>query len=355
MSAKESSAGSSFIPHERTFPKPIEERLGLMRETRSNLEHVFLLHRLPEDSICDVATGKLLYSFQDADYGAMKRLLQVSDPAAVKKIAEMLRPETLLIADGHHRYQTSLSYMEWKKRGGPYSPDASFRYRLATLVSHASPGLLILPTHRVLRPLPGFSWDAFLARLQSAFLIEEIEFAHRRDMRDLPAWTRGSPACDAAPVIESLARDRDLPSVGLLSPRGGYLLRLKDATLLDRFSEHSPEYRRLPVFILHRLILEEILGISADKEAGTGRILYLRSPGEALALVREGKAQSVFLLPPVTAETVFRLAERGERMPQKSTDFYPKILSGLVAYSFDEAEAQGEKERVGREKAGSRA
>jgi uncharacterized protein (DUF1015 family) len=248
------------------------------------------------------------------DYDATHRLWVITEPKALKRIQEAMVFDDLFIADGHHRFETSLNYMkECETRGWKSSGIESFDKRMIACFNSADQGVTILPTHRLVRGLSGFDSATFLSATEQYFEVE--------------------PLATAAELWEHMGRSRDWHVFGFYpaDSRRLYLLRLKEEGKVDPLMLAHPEtYRHLEVSILHTLILERQLGIDEEKLVGEKHVEYFRDRNECIRKVDEGKHQAAFFLNPTTVEQVQRVALLGERMPQKSTDFYPKVPTGLV-------------------------
>ncbi len=225
----------------------------------------------------------------------------------------------LVIADGHHRYETALTYRnEQRTATGNSSPNAPHERVMMTFINTHAEGLLILPTHRVVSNLPNF--DAASLR------------------RQLAQWFDIGPAPqDAASLREQLpAAAKEARAIALHTRGESSLLTLKPSADLNALLAHvGAAQRELDVVLLHRLIFEKGLGITADAVSKESHITYEREMENAIAAVESGKAQAAFLLNPVSVEQTVRMALAGGVLPQKSTDFYPKLLSGLTIYKLD--------------------
>jgi uncharacterized protein (DUF1015 family) len=291
-------------PHERTQPGPKEDRLRLTQATRHNLSPIFALHpgnawRHVEPHLTDQPWGEVL-----DDDGTTHRIWRIADPGAAEAIAAELADAELLIADGHHRYETARAYADSIGGEGPH------RYTLMCLVSLDDPGLTIFGTHRLIRDL---DHDA-LSRLDSAigerFHVEEVG-PEELD----PGGSEGAGV------------------FGHLDGRTGrsLRLRLKDKEGTDRaLAGRSDAYRRLDAAILEELILKGALGRSDEDIAAKRGLGYAAGAQEARRLVDEGEYQCAFLLRPTPVGQVREVAAAGETMPPKSTYFFPKILTGFV-------------------------
>jgi uncharacterized protein (DUF1015 family) len=298
--------GEGIRPHERTQPGPKEDRLRLTRATRHNLSPIFSLH--PGDAwrhLAPATTGDPWGEVTDGD-GTTHRVWRIEDPAVHEAIAEELAPGELLIADGHHRYETALAYQREVGEGGPAD------YVLMALVSLEDPGLTVFPTHRLISGLADdpAKEEALGTGLKELFEIEEVP----GDGLD-PAGTEGVGVFGY--VNSNFKR--------------AYRLRLASNPALDRaLAGRSEAYRTLDAAILEELVLKEILGMSTDDIAAKRGIGYTPSIDGALAKLDAGDYQAAFLLRPTPVDQVREVATAGETMPPKSTYFFPKLLTGLA-------------------------
>jgi uncharacterized protein (DUF1015 family) len=298
--------GEGVRPHERTQPGPKEDRLRLTRATRHNLSPIFALH--PGDAwphLAPALDGEPWGEVTDGD-GTSHRVWRIEDPAVHDAIAQELAPGELLIADGHHRYETSLAYQDEVGEGGPAD------YVLMALVSLEDPGLTVFPTHRLVSGLEGdpAKQEALGSGLRELFEIEEV------------------PADDLDP-----AGTDGVGVFGYIDShfKRAYRLRLASNPALDQaLAGRSDAYRTLDAAILEELVLKEILGMSTDDIAAKRGIGYTPSIDEALRKVETGDYQAAFLLRPTPVDQVRSVAAAGETMPPKSTYFFPKLLTGLV-------------------------
>jgi uncharacterized protein (DUF1015 family) len=290
-------------PHERTQPGPKEDRLRLTRATRHNLSPIFSLHA--EDAWGDVEAGlgEPWGEVTDPD-GTLHRVWREPDPAVHAAVSAALEGSELLIADGHHRYETARTYADGVEGDGPH------RYTLMYLVSLEDPGLTVFPTHRLLTDLDPAQYEPLSAALKRLFETEEVP-------------------------IERLAPEGE-DGVGVFGYvdshfKRGFRLRLRDTAELDAALASKPEaYRHLDAVVLETLVLKGALGISEDDIAAKRGIAYAKSTDDALAAIDSGSADCAFLLRPTPVEQVRAVAAAGETMPPKSTYFFPKVLTGLV-------------------------
>jgi len=301
------SAGQ-VLPHERTFERQKDARLELFRATRTKLSPVFLVHDGPPPTI--PSGGLEMEATLD---GVTSRLWRVTGEDAIEAMLAAVRGR-LLIADGHHRYETAVTYRDERRAAGKVSQDESYEYMMMTFVAMESDGLVILPTHRVLSELPAFQPALFFEQLKAQFELQEV-----------------------ATLDKGLAALREIPppqSAFLVVTRRTLLLATALPQVAEALAHLSPCQRELDVVVLHELVLGRLLGLSATDIRELKHIEYLRDAREAVDRVRAG-ADVAFLMNPARIEQVRDVAFAGEVMPQKSTDFYPKLLSGLTMYALD--------------------
>ena len=278
--------------HEQTLSGPKKDRLELLRHTRGHFGQIFMLYPDREGSV-DHVLVKAAANTPELDvldeFGARHRLWPITDAAITQHMTALMSDKKLLIADGHHRYETALAY----RNENPGVPAAE--YVMMTFVNMYSPGLKILATHRVLRNVEGFQAPALLAKARAS------GWSVREGMPE-----RGAHA--------------DTVRIGLVAASRAYVL------------ERERRDDELDVPVLHTEILGGLLGISEESVRDERYITYVRGVDAAVAEVRENGAQAAFLLEPTPIEEMARIAFAGGVMPQKSTDFYPKLLSGVTIY-----------------------
>jgi uncharacterized protein (DUF1015 family) len=300
----------TVLPHERTLSKPKADRLSLLRATRADYEQIFMLYDDPQGVIekALTPTGEPLMQTTD-DYGVVQKVWPITDPTKLAAVRKALADKVMLIADGHHRYETALTYRQEMERAGNVPADAALRFKSTAFVNISDPGLVILPTHRLLFGLKSPKWNDIVAIIGK--------------------WFEVTPIKDAE--IEGVLAHAGTDHVFVLhvGKNRSWVLRLKDKAAVDELiKDHTADYRDLDVAILHSLLIENVLGIKvADIE---DHVAYERSLPETLAKVNSFNYQAAFIINPTRADQVQKVAARGERMPQKSTDFYPKFVSGLV-------------------------
>ena len=308
------------LPHERTLSGPKVDRLNLMRATGANFGQIFMLYPDPENRISALFDAGIAGRNPDVDVRELfekdvrQQLWVVTDPEVVAQIvAEMAPKQGLIIADGHHRYETALNYRAEMRQKHPGAPaNAGFNYRMVTLISMDDPGLTILPTHRLMHSYQAKTTDQILADAAEYFGV--------------------------TPLADRAALEAALPETGPDDRRIGfydgnyYLLRLKSPEIMaDVAPDRVGEWRMLDVSILHELLIERVMDISKERVEAKENIDYHRDLDLALSEVDEGKALCVFVMNPTRMAEVKACSEKGSKMPQKSTDFYPKVITGLVA------------------------
>ena len=308
------------LPHERTLSGPKVDRLNLLRATNTNFGQIFMLYPDAENRINAIFDAAIAGRQPDADVREMfeqdvrQELWVVADPEVTAKVvAEMTPKQGLIIADGHHRYETALNFRAEMRQQYPNTPaNAGFNFRMVTLVSLDDPGLTILPTHRLMH--------SYSAKTSAQLLSDAAEY-----FEVLPVADR--EALDAA-MAEGSATDR---RIGFYD--GGYhLLRFTDPEIMARIEpDRAEEWRMLDVTILHELLIERVMGISKEDVESKDKIDYYRDLEDAISEVDGGKAQCVFIMNPTRMSEVRACSEQGAKMPQKSTDFYPKVITGLTA------------------------
>ena len=315
-------AAGVVFRHEQTLSKPKADRLDLLRATRAHLEQIFMLYSDPAQEIENAMaeTDRPVIEMTD-EYGVLHRVWRITKPEAIEFVRHKMQDKKLIIADGHHRYETSLNYRNERRQheeNANLSHLAPYEFTMMTFVNMESTGLLILPTHRVVHGLAEFSVSAFRDGASNFFSVEEVDSAV-------------TPA-RASTILREAGRT------------GGALLAVTAdrAFLLDRpkaadsvFTGFSLRQQGLDVVQLHKCILEGVLGISAQAIRDQRNVIYLRDASEAMKMVRQGEANVAFLMNPVRMKQVRDLAFAGEVLPQKSTDFYPKLLSGLTIYALE--------------------
>ncbi|HVW77780.1 MAG TPA: DUF1015 domain-containing protein [Alloacidobacterium sp.] len=316
--------------HEQTLSKPKSDRLNLLRATRAHFGQIFMLYSDP-----GMTAERLLFN-EDAvpeievtdEYGVLHRVWKISDPNTINLLVSALDDKKLIIADGHHRYETALHYakehapaQEVTSERNSYAlpqPPYSEAAVMMTFVNMDAEGLVILPTHRVVFGLKDFDAASFAEKAKAYFDVEAVAAS---DVSGLQAKLASAGAVKTA--LLAVMKD------------GSYLLKAKPDAMAKALADISDRQRQLDVVQLHGMVLEKLLSITPEAIREQTNLRYLRDANEAIEQVASGHAQIAFLMNPVTLEQLREVAFAGEVMPQKSTDFFPKLLSGLAIYPLD--------------------
>lgn len=308
--------------HEQTLSKPRADRLNLLRATQAHFGQIFMLYSDPQAEIETLLKSK---TEEDPDtsvldeYETLHRVWRIHDPSLIQAAQQLMREKKLLIADGHHRYETALAYRnERREQSGNADPNASYEFVMMTLIPMESRGLVILPTHRIVHGLATFDRERMLEAADQFFDVDRIDM--RTENRS--ATTMLSQAGEHGTAFVAITR------------QGPYLLRAKKSVVQDALKQIPELQRNLDVVQLHKIMLERILGISEEAIRNQENIRYERDAFEAISWVRQG-ANVAFLMNPAKIEEIRAIAFAGEVLPQKSTDFYPKLLSGLTIYALE--------------------
>ena len=302
--------------HERTLKGPKEDRLRLMRATEANFGHIFMLYADPTraaDEALQSAIDETASTLEAMDdFGNRHTVWEVTDSGVINAVQLALSDKDLYIADGHHRYETAVNYMrECQEKGWKPAAAESFDGRMMTLFNIDEPGMSIRPIHRIVHAVPNFDPQAFLAKAQEDFEVS----------------VHGS----LAEMKQAMKAGRGRHTFGCYTNGVFATLAMRDVGVMDALiSDRSSDWRHLDVSILHTAILDRVLGIDAKALEEQRNVTYTVDITHGVKMVDEGEEQLFFLLNPTTADEVRRVADRGEKMPQKSTDFYPKLLTGLV-------------------------
>lgn len=302
--------------HERTLKGPKEDRLRLMRATEANFGHIFMLYADPTraaDEALQSAIDETASTLEAMDdFGNRHTVWEVTDSGVINAVQLALSDKDLYIADGHHRYETAVNYMrECQEKGWKPAAAESFDGRMMTLFNIDEPGMSIRPIHRIVHAVPNFDPQVFLAKAQEDFEVS----------------VHGS----LAEMKQAMKAGRGRHTFGCYTNGVFATLAMRDVGVMDALiSDRSSDWRHLDVSILHTAILDRVLGIDAKALEEQRNVTYTVDITHGVKMVDEGEEQLFFLLNPTTADEVRRVADRGEKMPQKSTDFYPKLLTGLV-------------------------
>jgi uncharacterized protein (DUF1015 family) len=299
-------------PHERTHPGPKEDRLRLTRATKANLSPIFSLFSDPDGRAwraLEPATAGTPWGAATDDDGTQNRVWRVADPTTIATIKAALSDAELLIADGHHRYETARIYADEVGGEGPQE------YVLMDLVALQDPGLTIFPTHRLLKNLTSEQQESLASAIRRDFDVQELESTDQ-----------------LAPQPSQELR------IGYIDSQHAkpFMLTLKSQAIADRaLSDHAEPYRRLDTAVLEALILKGALNMTDDDIDHLHQLGYARDVADAVEQVQAGTYDAAFLMAPVPVERVQAIAASGESMPPKSTYFFPKVPTGLLFNPLD--------------------
>ena len=315
--------GDIVKPHEQVLHKPMVDRLNLKRATAADFGLVFMLYddeKKLADGIIEQAAGRQpLIDFVD-EQGVRHRLFAITAQKDIETIAEVMSDKSCIIADGHHRYTTGLTYS--KENGNPAA-----KYQMLAFANMHQDGLIVLATHRLVGNLENFSMEKLIESLGERFLITKFEFDS--------AGTKDSAEQKMLKLMHA-EHDKDECAFGIYGADNAfYVAVLKDKRTMDSIvPDMSQAWKTLDVSILHKLILEELLGIDQEKLAEGENLQYVKDTpnaiADSIAQVDAGRKQAAFFMNPVKMQQLKMVTHAGERMPQKSTYFYPKVYTGLT-------------------------
>jgi uncharacterized protein (DUF1015 family) len=300
------------FPHEVTYEEPKADRLNMLRTVQKDLEPVFMIYSESEnrtiDFFADVTKTKPVMEVQDS-FRVKHTLWKVTDPQKIRVVQEALKDKKLVITDGHHRYESAIAYRDERRRQGNWSADSAFNFHMCYMVPVQDEGVVVLPTHRLLKNFNLTNDHA--EALKKFFSVTEINAT----VKDLENF---------------LASNRDEHAFCVYTREKAYGLLLKHEKRVYEFVEaaSSKETKLFDVVILHDVIFKSILKVGEFKMDED--ILYVRWTRDAVEKVDKGEASVAFLVNPISPETVWQIAQQHERLPEKSTDFYPKPVSGLM-------------------------
>ncbi len=314
-----------ILPHEETLSKAKMDRYNLMAATNSNFSPIYSLYMDKSGSIPSIieecSAGKPDISFTAVD-GVLQKLWVVTDEEIIARIRAQFADKQLFIADGHHRYETALNYRNHKREKNPgFSYDDNFNYSMMFLVEMDAPGLVVFPTHRMLKDLHSFDPSRVVELLSGTFDITHMKADE-----------------NAALEIEKRLSEVAHNKAFAMYIGGGeyYLMILKSMDIIHKALEAKIDaYRSLDVTVLHTLILDKVFGIDSENLKQQTNLVYTRDSEFAVSGVDTGEFSCSFFLNPTKIEQIKDVSLAGEKMPQKSTYFYPKLITGLVMNKFE--------------------
>lgn len=333
--------GKGIHPHEKTLSGPKADRLRLMQAADANMSCIFSLYSEPSLGINKTLDAAINDISADIDVkdddGIANTLWRVSDPAAVSAVTGALGDKSLFIADGHHRYETALNYRNQMMDKNPnHTGNEPYNFVLMYFSNMDDEGMTIWPTHRVVHSLNNFNETAFFDRCAEYFDIKKFPFTEADEEAKRKAFLE---------TLEKAGKETVAIGVKTRAKDEYSVLTLKNAGIMDKvFGDQIPDvFKALDVTVLHSLVLSRILGITQEAQEKQQNLVYVKSSEEAISASGRDANQLAFLLNPTRIEQVKSVALAGFVMPQKSTYFYPKLLSGLVLNVQGNTEASAAK------------
>ncbi|MCL2837988.1 MAG: DUF1015 domain-containing protein [Oscillospiraceae bacterium] len=313
------------LPHEQTLSKAKSDRFDLMTATDANFSQIYSLYTDESGGLRAIINEQSErepdVSFT-SDEGILQNVWIITDESVNASITKLFADKQLFIADGHHRYETAINYRNKKREENPnYTGDEPFNYVMMMLVDMDDEGLVVFPTHRLIKDLPNFDEVNLVSMLTDNFNVSKIYVTDS----------------DIAGVIsEKMGKTLDEKMFSLYTGKNYYyLLELKDINIMDELFPSMPkELRHLDVTVLHSLILEQLLGIDKENMAAQKNLTYTRSLDEAITEVQAKKFQCSFIINSTKISEIKDVCLIGKRMPQKSTYFWPKLVTGIVISKF---------------------
>jgi uncharacterized protein (DUF1015 family) len=315
-------------PHEKTLDAPKEDRLKLMLACHAQLSPIFALYAQPKQTVnrmLEVAVEGLAPFLEvEQDNGDECRLWRITDRELIEKVQREMKDQSLLIADGHHRYEATLNYRNhMRSERGPSNGRESFNYIMTYFANMNDDNVVILPTHRLVR---GYAHKPFMEleeALQSHFHVEQ----HPKTPEGRASFLK---------ALKTAAKKHRVIGASFKRDPRYLILRLKNKRIMQRLAKDlSTPLRELDVSTLHLLILEDILGMPPEQQVSEGNIRYTQDEEAALQALEKEDYQAAFILNATKKEEILAIVSAGEKMPQKSTYFYPKLLSGLIVNNID--------------------
>jgi uncharacterized protein (DUF1015 family) len=320
-----------ILPHEKTQDKPKADRLALMEACQANFCSIFSTYSDP-DRAMDPIYEKVFSASPAAEFigadGYRRKLWMVDEPEALKRITTILRPKPIFIADGHHRYETCLAYRRNQMARYPHHKgNETYHFTMMYLAGMEDPGLVILPTHRVVTDLQGFDPSSFLQKVSEIFHVDPFPFQ--------PESEKAVRGHLLTTLSQKAGKARSLGML-LRGISSYFLLTLKTQSVFEEMiPPMHPSLQALDVNLLHVPIFQKLLGIGPSELAASKNVRYIKDPEEASEMIHSGKGQAAFFLNATTVYQVRDVSLAGETMPSKSTFFYPKVPSGLVINPLD--------------------
>ena len=324
-------SSGNIKPHEKTLAAPKEDRLNLMVACNAQLSPIFALYSQANQTINRILSiaveGVAPFIETELDDGDVIKLWRITDPAVIEKVQREMVEQTILIADGHHRYEATLRYRELlRSQHGSGTGREAYNFILTYFAEISDDNLVVLPTHRLVR---GFTHKPFLEleeALQTYFYVEQ----HPKTPEGKSSFLK---------ALKTAAKKHRVIGASFKRDPRYLILRMKNKRIMQRLAKDlSAPLRELDVSTLHLLILEHILGMSAEQQVSGETIRYAQDEDNVLQALEKEDFQAAFILTATKKEEIQSVVASGEKMPQKSTYFYPKLASGLLVNKIDPEE-----------------
>ncbi len=321
----EDSDSKMILPHERTFSAHKEDRLRLMKACSAQLSQIFGLYSDPENKIIEIVKEEVdisspLIDFEFRDKTRHKMWIIENEPSLFGELFELFKEKRIMIADGHHRYETSRNFRDMMRIRYGRNPNRSYEFVMMYLVNMEDEGLTVLPSHRLLKKAKEFELNKFLTEAKKFFEITKSDLLDEREI---------------AKKLLNLGKSNNAFAFFSHGSPDIYFLSLKESAKNEIGNDIHPALKKLDVLVLSRLIFQKILGFSKEDLDNTNIFHYTTDIGKAIEQVKNGEYQMVFLLNPTKIEDIKEVTLNSLIMPRKSTYFYPKILTGLVFNKVD--------------------
>jgi len=320
-------SSGKILPHEKTLSGPRADRLRLMESCHSNFSQIFSLYSDKELTVDNIMENAVSGNAPDMDVtddaGITHRIFKVTDPEAIKSVVANMDDKRLFIADGHHRYETALNFRNLNRKNGDMPEDSPYNFVMMYFANMDSEGLVVFPTHRVLFNLQDYQVDFLKSEICKFFTVTGFPFSENNESEVLERFTK------------ELEKAGETAHAFGMYIKGDTTFHLLVADCPEKFEsilsgDMSESLKGLDVTVLHSVLIDHLLGVGTAAQEKQQNLKYVKSSEKAIDLVKNDDFQVAFLLNPTKVEQVKAVASAGEKMPQKSTFFYPKLLTGLV-------------------------
>lgn len=314
----------NVLPHEYTMGAPKADRLQLMKACKTNFSQIFMVYSDPGQAV-DKAFTLPETPFIDVkdDQGVRNIVYVIDDEQAIKKVQELMQDKTLLIADGHHRYETALAYRDYMREQNPnFKEDDAFNWVMCYYTNLDDENLKVYPTHRIITR--EVDKQNLITKIAECFDVVEINFDEAKREQKKEEFVN---------ELENAAKDNIAFGACFKGENKYYLFKLRDKAKVDKILEDKdvpPVLRKLDLSLLHKIVVSDIIGFSDEDQMKQNGIKYIKKEEEAFEAVENNRAEVIFIMATPKIKDIKDVSQEGYRMPQKSTYFYPKLLSGLA-------------------------